>query len=366
LLSLTPEHPASRAAMNAGWTVPLDYGPVHELLLELHEPPYEQPSHVTARAVWRHYWGEITAATLAAALLLLGTLYVLRLNRRLEQSNAQLAREIVERERAEHQLLVSEKMSSLGRLAAGVAHELNTPLGFVSSNEAELAHGLEGLWRVLAAYEALAPTGDAAAEIARVRAEVGLDELRQDIPSILQENGEGLGRMKAILADIRMVSHVSEIEWEDIDVAALVERCIAAASPELGPKVAIERALEPDLPRLVGLAAQLEQLVLNLVLNARDAVEPEGTIRLAARAPDPTHVEIAVEDDGPGIDEVTLRRIFDPFFTTKEVGRGTGLGLAIAQRIAEAHEGRIEVDSKPGRGTRFRVVLPIRGGPAVA
>ncbi|MEM9457729.1 MAG: PhnD/SsuA/transferrin family substrate-binding protein [Myxococcota bacterium] len=363
LLNLPEGHPASVAARNLGWTVPLDYAAVHQLLRELREPPYEDIGRITVGDVLSQYWWVILGVASTTLLLLLGISYVVRLNRNLEQSNVKLAHEMVERERAELQLLASEKMASLGQLAAGVAHELSTPLGYVQSNEVELAHELEGLLELLAAYERLElppqATADTTAELSRLRSEVVLDDLREDVLSILRDNAEGLERMKAIVADIKVFSHVSDVKWQQVELEALVQRAIGLVQRELPPQVAIVPRLRSDVPAVECLPSKLERVLLNLMFNARDAIATQGTILVGLRRADADHVEIEVADDGPGIDSDTLRRIFDPFFTTKEVGRGTGLGLAISLRIVEAHGGRIEANSLPGRGASFRVMLPI-------
>ena len=273
LLNLPEEHPASVTARNMGWTVPLDYAAVHELLRELREPPYEELGRITLRDVLAQYWWVILGVVSTTLLLLLGISYVVRLNRNLEHSNAKLAHEIMERERAELQLLASEKMASLGQLAAGVAHELSTPLGYVQSNEVELAHELEGLLDLLAAYERLElcpetmaeTTAEATTELSRLRCELAFDELREDVFAILRDNAEGLERMKAIVADIKVFSHVSDVKWQQADLGALVRYAVGVVERDLPPGVAIVPVLPPDLPAVECLPSKLERVLLNLV-----------------------------------------------------------------------------------------------------
>lgn len=362
LLRMPPDHPAARAAANAGWTVPLDYGPVHEVLRVLRLPPYDRRPEVSVGELIRQYWYVIMTVVLALLLMTAVTVYVVRLNRKLGHSNSVLANEMEHRKRMEQQLLVSEKMASLGQMAAGIAHEINSPLGYIYSNISLLRRSLPGLFELLHAYrdaEGALPAG-VRDRIEQLREEGQIDYLEDDMPKMIDENIAGLNRMRDIVRDIRSFSHVGDQDWQTADLRELLRSTLNIARKpieEKGGHFALELA---EIPPVECIASQVAQIMLNLVSNAIDAIPQGGAITVRTRAFDRDHVAMEITDNGPGMSEEVVRRIFDPFFTTKPVGSGTGLGLAISTKIVKAHRGRIEVDSKVGEGSTFRVVLPIR------
>lgn len=361
LLSMPQDHPAALAARNAGWTVPLDYGPVHNLLRDLREPPYQHIDQVTAAAVFREYWYAIVLALLGLAAMASTTVYVVRLNRKIQGANSQLAAEMEHRRVMQHQLLASEKMASLGQLAAGVAHEINSPLAFVYSNLGTLRRSLPKLIELIGAYEAqlLADSDAIRAEVERLRDESGIDYLQDDAEDLVQECLDGLRRMRNIVSDMKSFSHVGDDDWQVVDLRVGMKSTIniVRRTKKTHGQMVLELG---DIPKIDCLASQLNQVFMNLILNAYDAIDDKGTITVRTRPYDEGHICVEVSDTGPGIDDAALKRIFDPFYTTKAVGQGTGLGLAISLRIVHAHSGRIEVDTKHGQGTTFRVVLPLR------
>ena len=266
----------------------------------------------------------------------------------------------------QEQLVQNEKLASIGQLAAGVAHEINNPVGFVFSNFGTLQGYLQRLFRMLLAYRAaeLQPPDSAQVRaLAQLRAEIDLDYLERDIPALLSESLDGLKRVRKIVQDLKDFSHVdSRHEWEAVDLHAGIDSTLNIVASEVRYKAEVEKDYG-TLPLVECLPHELNQVFMNLIVNAAHAIGDErGLIILRTRVSG-DEVRIEVIDNGSGIAPDVLKRIFDPFFTTKPVGKGTGLGLALSYGIVKKHGGRIEVDSVPGRGTTFRVCIPLRRTP---
>jgi signal transduction histidine kinase len=268
---------------------------------------------------------------------------------------------------AQNQLLQQDKMASIGQLAAGVAHEINNPIGFVSSNLNTLRQYVDGLMSLPAAYDAvLAAPADSAAnsELERLRDEVELEYLREDLPQLLDECAEGLGRVKKIVQDLKDFSRVDESDWQEADLNAGLESTLNVVRHEVKYKAEVVKRLTP-LPPVMCLAAQLNQVFMNLVVNAVHAISERGTITLSSGVQE-GWVWVQVTDTGCGMSEEVKRRIFEPFFTTKDVGKGTGLGLSLSFSIVQKHGGVIAVQSAPGTGSSFRVWVPVGGPQSIA
>ncbi len=304
----------------------------------------------------------------------------------LEQANLQLAQDVHSREEAEavllrrnaelselnsrlkeaqEQLLQAEKMASIGQLAAGVAHEINNPIGYVHSNIGSLEGYLGDLFRILDAYvaaEAEMPADQpVCAEPRRLRAELDLAFLRQDIPQLMNESKEGISRVRKIVQDLKDFSHVdSRQEWRWADLHQGLDSTLNVVNNEIKYKAEVVKEYG-ELPQVECLPSELNQVFLNLLVNAAHAIAEGERGRITLRSgSEGERVWIEVADNGSGIAPENLKRIFDPFFTTKPVGRGTGLGLSLSYGIVKKHGGSIEVDSELGRGTTFRIVLPLR------
>jgi two-component system NtrC family sensor kinase len=273
---------------------------------------------------------------------------------RIKQTNSRLAE-------AQNQLLQSEKMASIGQLAAGVAHEINNPVGFVSSNLGSLRGYIEpvfGLLALLKRMPAETLPAELAAELDRVDAAVDLDFVQEDLPQLLSESEEGLSRVKKIVQDLKDFSRVDHADWQDADLNAGLDSTLNVVMNEVKYKADVRKNYGA-LPSVRCIAAQLNQVFMNLIVNAAHAIPERGTITLTTRAQG-DWVYVEVSDSGTGMSDEVKRRIFEPFFTTKPVGKGTGLGLSLSFSIIQKHGGRIEVDSEPGVGTRFRVWIPVR------
>ena len=273
----------------------------------------------------------------------------------LQHTNRQLAQ-------AQNQLLQSDKMASIGQLAAGVAHEINNPVGFVSSNLHALRQYVQNLLDLVEAQDqAHARPGDPALEarLSQVRQEAELDYLKEDLPQLLDESADGLARVKKIVQDLKDFSRVDQSDWQEADLLAGLESTLNVVRNEIKYKAEVQRRLSP-IPAVMCLAGQLNQVFLNLIVNASHAIAEHGLITLSSGT-EGEWVWIQVDDNGCGMSEEVQRRVFEPFYTTKDVGKGTGLGLSLSFSIVQKHGGAIRVRSAPGQGSSFRVWVPIRG-----
>jgi PAS domain S-box-containing protein len=286
----------------------------------------------------------------------------------LRAQQADLERLVAERtaqlKSASEQLVQSEKMASIGQLAAGVAHEINNPIGYVHSNIGALEHYVDDLFGLLDAYEAAEPAiaaPDTLVALQALRSRLDVNFLKEDIPMLVKESKEGITRVRKIVQDLKDFSHVdAEQEWQWANIETGLDSTLNIASNEIKYKAEVVRQYA-GLPEIECLPSQLNQVFMNLLVNAAHAIGDErGTIRVCTRQLDDAHVCIEVEDNGSGMPPEVQKRIFDPFFTTKPVGKGTGLGLSLSYGIVKKHNGRIDLDSTPGKGTTFRITLPVR------
>ena len=267
---------------------------------------------------------------------------------------------------AQEQLLQSEKMASIGQLAAGVAHEINNPIGFVHSNLGTLREYLINLFALVDGYErALAAAGAAPAllaEIEELKRRFDFEFVLHDLPALLAESRSGIERVKKIVQDLKDFSYAgSGDHWQLADLHKGLDSTLNIVRNEIKYKADIVRDYG-TLPLVECLPMQVNQVFMNILVNASHAIPERGTITIATRAAD-GEVEVAITDSGEGIPASVLPKIFDPFFTTKQAGQGTGLGLSLSYGIVQKHNGRIEVESVEGRGTTFRIVLPIAQPP---
>lgn len=281
-------------------------------------------------------------------------------NQKLQDGNAELKRLNEQLESAHLQLLQAEKMASVGQLAAGIAHEINNPVGFVNSNLGTLNKYIADLFKVVAAYEdaEAKSSGKIFPAAAQIKKEVDFSYLKDDIPNLLKESRDGLSRVTRIVHDLKDFSHVDEANWQQANIEQGMDSTLNVVANELKFKAAVVKEYV-GLPPVECMASQINQVFMNLLLNAAQAIEEKGTITVrSGRATDEVWIE--VEDTGKGIPPAILNRIFEPFFTTKPIGKGTGLGLSLAYGIVQKHHGRIEVKSEVGKGSTFRVCLPLR------
>jgi signal transduction histidine kinase len=254
---------------------------------------------------------------------------------------------VAERTALQQRLRQSQKMEAVGRLAAGVAHEVNNPMAYVRSNLNQLRNG----WTNLRAD--VEKLDDAASLAARF----------EECEELIEESLEGVERTVAIARDMKEFSRAGGSGRDPADLRELVEGALRVACARAPSGLRIERQHDGDLPSISCAANQIRQVLVNLIVNAIEAVGGAGTIRVVTRR-EGQQLVVRVEDDGPGMTEETRERLFDPFFTTKAEGEGTGLGLAISYEIVHGHGGEIRVPSTPGSGTAMEVCLPIDGKAA--
>lgn len=264
------------------------------------------------------------------------------------------------------QLLQSEKMASIGQLAAGVAHEINNPIGYIYSNLASLQGYIQDLFALVETYEkaeSLLPDGEVLSTVRAEKKRIDLEFIRDDLRSLIDESREGATRVKQIVQDLKDFSHVgADDQWQWSDLHKGLDSTLNIVWNELKYKAEVTKDYG-DTPEIECLPSQINQVFMNMLVNAAHAIEGKGVIRIrTGREGERVWVEIA--DSGKGIAPEHLKKIFEPFFTTKPVGKGTGLGLSVSYNIVQKHGGQVEVSSEVGKGTTFRVWLPIRHTPA--
>lgn len=286
-------------------------------------------------------------------------------NETLVQERERQAALIKRLEEAQNQLLQSERMASIGQLAAGVAHEINNPVGFVNSNLGSLQRYVTDMLRLLSVYEQAeeAMPGAAVQEIRQVKEDIDVEFLREDVASLLSESLDGLKRVTRIVQDLKDFSHVDEAERQWADLEAGLESTLRVVWNELKFKAEVVKEFG-GIPPIECFPFQLNQVFMNLLVNASHAIEERGTITIRT-GHDDRQLWVEVQDSGKGIRPENLTRIFEPFFTTKPVGQGTGLGLSLSYGIVQKHDGHIEVKSELGHGTTFRIILPKPAGAVI-
>jgi signal transduction histidine kinase len=291
------------------------------------------------------------------------------MERRVGQRNRVLRQALVELKESQVQLVQSEKMASLGQMVAGVAHELNTPLGYVTNNVQLLRELSMPLLDLASAQAALAdcladPGCDeqrlagALQTAAASREQVAPELLADDLQQLFADTGYGLGQIAELVVGLKDFARLDRAMSEAVDLNDCIRSALLIARNNIKDKAEVLQQLG-DLPAVVCAPSQINQVLLNLLNNAAQAIDGYGRIKVKSWAQD-EHVLISIEDSGRGMSAAVLQRIFDPFFTTKPVGQGTGLGLSISFKIIQDHGGTIRAASVEGRGTRFLLRLPLR------
>ncbi|MFK5926374.1 MAG: cache domain-containing protein [Desulfuromusa sp.] len=258
------------------------------------------------------------------------------------------------------QILQQEKMASVGQLAAGVAHEINNPMGFITSNLSTLKRYQEKLINYLQQLESwLQESGsvDILEQQKELKKKQKIAYILEDIEDLIEESSEGAVRVRDIVQNLKSFSRVDQTEFTQADINECLESTLAIAMNEIKYKATVEKDWG-ELPLIPCYPQQLNQVFLNILVNAAQAIEEKGEIKIKTWSEDEM-VKIAISDNGSGIPEDIREKIFEPFFTTKEVGKGTGLGMSISYDIIKEHQGEIKVDSKAGQGTTFTIELPL-------
>ena len=294
---------------------------------------------------------------------------ILELQQEMTEKNRELDKTLKNLKETQSQILQSEKMASIGQLAAGVAHEINNPIGFVGSNLATLTDYLKDFNTLLGHYNSVKQhLKDADPEklpgnikslvetVEKYEQEIDIDYLREDITELLSDCAEGTERIRKIVGDLKNFAHPGNEKIKLMDINKGIESTLNVVANEIKYKAEVIKEFG-EIPLVEGFPQQINQVFMNVFVNAAQAIEKMGTINIKTEE-DGKGVKITISDTGSGIAEENISKIFDPFFTTKPVGKGTGLGMNIAYNIIKKHKGSIDIKSKIGSGTTFTIKLP--------
>jgi signal transduction histidine kinase len=300
----------------------------------------------------------------------------------LRAGQAETEAELKRLQASQSQVIHTTKLASLGQMVAGVAHEINTPLGFAKSNVEVVGDLLDEYRGLVQQYDmavqyCLQPVDlifgadkssldklvkhveDARRKLFEARAAVEKSALLTDAKELLGDASEGLAQLSSLVVNLKGFSRVDRDGMDSVDLNEGVESALSIAQHQLRDRVKVVKNLQP-LPKVRCMASQINQVFLNLITNAAQAIDGEGTLTIDSRA-EGGQVQVSITDTGGGIPDDVLPKIFDPFFTTKPVGEGTGLGLSIVHKIVKGHGGSIKVRTTPRKGSTFTVSLPVDG-----
>ncbi len=271
-----------------------------------------------------------------------------------------------ERGRLQTSMLQGQKLQAIGQLSAGIAHEINNPVGYILSNLNTMGEYCQDLVRLLACASAASAAKEegrdasvSLAEYARLAKEIHAEHILGDLSAVVSDCKLGGEKIRDIVRSLREFAHVDPSEIRPLDLNKVLEEALRISWNELKYKAEIRKDYG-ELPTVNGYGQRLEQVFVNLLVNAGQAIKKKGDVFLSTRV-ESGEIVVRVRDTGRGIPPELLGKIFEPFFTTKSVGAGTGLGLHVAYKIVTAHRGRIDVESEPGKGTTFTVRIPLEG-----
>ncbi len=282
--------------------------------------------------------------------------------KRLARRNTELENTLHELRDTQAQLIQSEKLASIGQLAAGMAHEINNPIGFINSNLSTLLEYSENIKNVLDSVKIwINNDKEDKNELAETWRKEKMDDILEDLENIVRESLDGTGRIKSIVQNLKDFSNLDRAQIQETNIEEELERVLNIISNEFRLGIEVHREFG-GVREIKCNRQQINQVLLNLLINAVQAIEkPDGKIILHTRELNNNRICIEVKDNGVGISDEATDHIFDPFFTTKDVGQGTGLGLSISYNIVKDHDGEISVSSELGKGTTFQVILPVEG-----
>lgn len=277
----------------------------------------------------------------------------------LERQNIELANSKAELERLQAQLVQNEKMASLGQLAAGVAHELNNPAGFIYGNMDILGGYLKSLEILFEAWDNIKLAGECSASLEAIETKINYATLRTELSLILADCREGAERICDVVKNLRLFSRLDEAEFKSVDINEGISSTLRLLSQYYSAGSIVLEKHYSNLPLVDCYASQLNQVWMNLLVNAAQAVGDSGKVTIETKL-EGDQIVVVIADNGGGISDEQIPKIFDPFFTTKPVGVGTGLGLSTSYGIIEKHCGTISVQSKLDQGATFTVRIPVR------
>jgi len=278
----------------------------------------------------------------------------------LTSTNETLHKTVTDLKATQDQLIQAEKMASLGQLTAGIAHEINNPINFVSANIQPLKDDLKDILEIVAVYEKVIkehlPEKEAN-EVQQIREKIKIDTTLKEVNDLLKGMEEGAKRTSEIVKGLRNFSRLDQNVFLSANINESLDSCLVLLHNSYKNRIKIERQFG-TIPEVDCLPGQINQVFMNILSNAIQAIPDEGTIFVKTWHVDGM-VKISIRDTGTGMTEDVQKKIFDPFFTTKGVGKGTGLGMSISFGIIQKHNGKIELFSKPGAGTEFVVTIPV-------
>lgn len=256
----------------------------------------------------------------------------------------------------------SEKMRSLGELVAGIAHEINNPINFIYGNIMILDNYQKDLLALVEKYAEADSQIDSSKlnEINEFKKQIDIDFLKDDISDLIKSCIEGVERTKNIILDLKNFSRMEEMVFSECYIPKEIDTTLSILNNKIKNRITVHKDYQPGFPKIEAYGGQLNQVFMNIIDNAQGAIKDRGEIFITAKKLDDEYVSVTFEDTGCGISEENIHKIFEPFFTTKPVGQGTGLGMSIAYKVIEAHNGTISVESEVGKGTKIKLVLPIR------
>lgn len=384
LLEMEPETAAAQASLSGGWTIPLNYQPVHDCLKIVKIAPYENYGQVTFVQFVRQHWLFVAGTILFVVFVSAIAFHMRNLNQKLQTAVEDFEMELylrkqgeAEREKLQAELLQAQKLESVGQLAAGIAHEINTPIQYVGSNTAFLAEAFEDLKEVVTKFHVLLKEAKKesfspqyVAQVETCLEEADWDYLVEEIPDTICQSQDGIRKVSQIVQAMKEFSHPHSKDKDPVDLNHLIETTVIVAKNEWKYVADLEMDLDQDLPPIPCFADEMGQVFLNILVNAAHAIaekiganpegEEKGMITISTNF-DEEWAEVRISDTGLGIPEENRAKIFDLFFTTKEVGKGTGQGMAISHGvITKKHGGSISFETTIGVGTVFVVKLPIQ------
>jgi len=281
-------------------------------------------------------------------------------NQDLAAANEALNQTVSDLKATQDQLIQAEKMASLGQLTAGIAHEINNPINFVSANIQPLKDDLKDILKIVEVYEKVindhVPQQEAA-EVRQLRENIKIDTTLKEVNDLLKGMEEGAKRTSEIVKGLRNFSRLDQNVFLSANINESLDSCLVLLHNSYKNRIKIEKQLG-EIPEVDCLPGQINQVFMNILSNAIQAIPAEGTIFVKTWQANAT-VKISIRDTGIGMSEEVQKKIFDPFFTTKGVGKGTGLGMSISFGIIQKHNGKIELFSKPNEGTEFIITIPV-------